>query len=172
MTPIPSEPSGPVLQAGAQLLSDLRVEINRADSKATVLVGMLGMSVGVLGASLTDRRWSPTQLSAAAAVLWWAGVASLVTALVSLLLAVIPRYRKSRWRPGAPLTYFGDVRRASQAGWLVTALADTGREPTAGLLTTLTEISRIAARKHAWIRVGLIAFGCAVLLLPGSLLID
>ncbi|MFG2649908.1 Pycsar system effector family protein [Streptomyces sp. NPDC048436] len=162
---------GPGARAGAQLLADLRTEIARADSKATVLVGALSMSAGLLGGLLASRHWSPSLLSAPATALWWGGVASLVTALLSLLLAVVPRYRRSRWSPGEPLTYFGDVQRAAQAGQLNAALTETGRNPADGLLTTLTETSRIVARKHLWIRTGLIAFGCASLLLPGSLLI-
>ena len=96
---------------------------------------------------------------------------SLVIALFALLLAVLPRYRRSRWTPGRPLTYFGDIRRAAQAGRLSSALAETGRDPARGLLLALTETSRIAARKHFWIRAGLVSFGCAVLLLPGSMLL-
>ncbi|MEU6679171.1 Pycsar system effector family protein [Streptomyces sp. NPDC046925] len=162
----------PRTHAGAQLLADLRTEIARADSKATVLVGALSMSTGLLGGLLASRSWTPSLLSAPAGVLWWAGVTSLAGALISLLLAVIPRYRRSRWRSGEPLTYFGDVHRAARAGQLDAALAEAGLDPMRGLLPTLTETSRIAARKHLWIRIGLIAFGCASLLLTGSLLID
>lgn len=159
-------------QAGAQLLADVRTEIARADSKATVLVGALSMSAGLLGGLLASRRWSPALLSAPATALWWAGAASLATALFSLLLAVVPRYHRSRWRPGEPLTYFGDVRQAARSGQLDSALAETGRDPSGGLLSALAETSRIVTRKHLWIRTGLIAFGCASLLLPLSLLIS
>ncbi|MGK5691534.1 Pycsar system effector family protein [Streptomyces sp. URMC 128] len=167
MTP----PDDPEMRAGLQLLADLRSEIARADAKATVLVGALGISAGVLAALLTDRGWSPAQLPTLAALLWWAGAASLVLALFALLLAVMPRYRSSRWTPGRPLTYFGDVRRAAQAGLLTAALAETGRDPVRGVLLALAETSGIAARKHFWIRTGLSAFGCATVLFPGSLLL-
>ncbi|MGR4853363.1 Pycsar system effector family protein [Streptomyces sp. LARHCF252] len=165
---IPSDDSE--VRAGTQLLADLRSEIARADAKAAVLVGALGISAGVLAALLANRRWSPAQLPGAAALLWWAGATSLVIALFALLLAVLPRYRRSRWTPGRPLTYFGDIRRAAQAGRLSAALAETGRDPTHGLLLALTETSGIAARKHFWIRAGLVSFGCAAVLLPGSML--
>ncbi|MGW5738972.1 MULTISPECIES: Pycsar system effector family protein [Streptomyces] len=162
----------PPNEAGARLLADLRTEIARADSKATVLVGALSMSTGLLGGLLAGRSWTPSLLSAPAGALWWAGVVSLTGALFSLLLAVVPRYRRSHWRPGDPLTYFGDVHRAARAGQLDTALTEIGLDPERGLIPSLAETSRIAARKHLWIRIGLLAFGCASLLLPGSLLID
>ncbi|UDM01537.1 Pycsar system effector family protein [Streptomyces longhuiensis] len=160
------------LRTATQLLTDLRSEIARADSKATVLVGVLSMSAGILGGLLADRNWSPARLPAHAAVLWWAGAVSLVTALFALLLAVVPRYGVNSWEPGQPLTYFDDVRRATQAGCLTAALAETVRDPARGLLFALSETARIAARKHLWIRIGLFAFGCAAVLLPGSLLTD
>jgi hypothetical protein len=172
VNPSPTAPDDPFLRTSIQLLADLRTEIARADGKATVLVGVLGMSASVLGAVLTGRGWSPSLLSMPGALLWWAGAVSLVTALFALLLAVMPRYRMTGpWTPGRPLTYFGDIRRAAVAGQLTAALAETGRDPGRGLLLALAETSGIATRKHFWIRTGLIAFGAAAVLLPGSLLV-
>jgi hypothetical protein len=167
----PTAPDDPCLRTGTQLLADLRAEIARADAKATVLVGVLGMPASVLGALLTGRGWSPSLLSAPGALLWWAGTASLLAALFALLLAVMPRYRSGPWTPGRPLTYFGDIRGAARAGQLTAALADTGHDPGRGLLLALAETSGIATRKHFWIRTGLLAFGAAAVLLPGSLLV-
>ncbi|MET9680174.1 Pycsar system effector family protein [Streptomyces coeruleorubidus] len=167
MTP----PDDPEIRAGTQLLADLRGEIARADAKATVLVGALGISTSGLAALLTDRGWSPAQLPTTAALLWWAGAVSLVIAVFALLLAVMPRYRSSGWTPGRPLTYFGDVRRAARAGRLTAALTETGHDPLRGVLLALAETSGIAARKHFWIRTGLISFGCATVLFPGSMLL-
>ncbi|WP_200300716.1 Pycsar system effector family protein [Streptomyces adelaidensis] len=166
MSAVPAPALTPEMQAGLQLLGDLRAEIARADTKASVLVGALGITTGLLG----GLRWRPTALSHTATLLWWVGAASLVTAVFALLLAVLPRYRRSSWEPGRPLTYFGDVRRAVRADQLAAAVAETGRDPALGLVPALAETSRIVARKHFWIRTGLAAFGCATLLLPGSLL--
>ncbi|MEG8277075.1 Pycsar system effector family protein [Streptomyces sp. AHA2] len=160
----------PEMRAGSQLLADLRSEIARADAKATVLVGALGISGGMLAALLTNRGWSPVRLPMVAALLWWAGATSLIVALFALLLAVLPRYGTSSWAPGRPLTYFGDVHQAARRGLLPAALADTGCQPLRGLLLALAETSGIAARKHFWIRTGLISFGFAAALLPGSML--
>lgn len=158
-------------RADVQLLADLRAEIARADAKATVLVGVLGLTAGVLSTLLVDRHWTPARLPPAAALLWWSGAALLVTSLFALLLAVAPRYGRSRWAPGLPITYFGDIRRAARAGLLGSALADTERAPAQALRAALAENSRIAARKHFWIRTGLTAFGGSALLLPLSLLL-
>ncbi|MFF9675454.1 Pycsar system effector family protein [Streptomyces eurythermus] len=154
-----------------RLLTDLRTEIARADSKASVLVAALGMTAGLLSGLLAGRNWAPDRLSAAGALLWWAGTVCLVLSLFSLLLAVLPRYRPVTWAPGQPLSYFGDIRQAARAGRLEAALDDTVRDPAAGLLASLAANSAIAARKHQWIRSGLIAFCAGTVLVPASLLI-
>ena len=166
MSAVPAQVPAPEVQAGLQLLGDLRAEIARADTKASVLVGALGITAGLLG----GHGRGPAALSPAASVLWWVGAASLLAALFALLLAVLPRYRRSSWEPGRPLTYFGDVQRAARSGGLAAAVAVTGREPAVALFCALAETSRIVARKHLWIRTGLTAFGCAAVLLPASAL--
>ncbi|MGW7525281.1 Pycsar system effector family protein [Streptomyces sp. NPDC054783] len=172
----PGAPDAPDVPAAAarlceRLLAETRNEIAHADNKASVLVAALGMSAGVFSGLLAGRKWTPSALSAAGTVLWWAGALSLLLALFALLLAVLPRYQLGTWTPGEPLSYFGDVQQAVRQGGLETALADTENRPTAGLARALTENSRIAVRKHQWIRTGLIAFCAGTVLLPASLLV-
>ncbi|MFK0043464.1 Pycsar system effector family protein [Streptomyces sp. NPDC090741] len=171
--PAPPAPASPPAggEAATRLLADLRGEIARADSKASVLVGALGMTAGVISALLAGKGWRPGTLSAPGTAVWWAGAAALAVALLALLLAVLPRYRSAEWRPGSPLSYFGDIRSAVRQGRLAEALADTDRDPAASLMAALAENSRIAARKHQWIRTGLFAFCTAAVLLPAALLI-
>lgn len=157
-------------QVAERLLTEMRAEIARADSKAAVLVAALGITAGVCSGLMAGRKWSPQDLSAAGGVLWWAGILAFALSLLALLLAVLPRYGSDGWAPGRPLCYFGDVQRAVRDGLLADALADTARDPAAGHLVALTETSRIAARKHQWIRTGLIAFCAGTVLLPTGLL--
>lgn len=157
--------------AGLRLLADLRAETERADSKASLLLGALSMTVGLLGGLIAARGHGPSQLSFTGAVLWWTAVTALAASLGSLLLAVLPRYGSRRWTPGSPLTYFGDIRRAARLGVLDQALAATESEPRRGLVEALAENSRIVGSKHHWIRVGLAAYGAGMaLLLPALLL--
>ncbi|MFK0114925.1 Pycsar system effector family protein [Streptomyces sp. NPDC090994] len=161
----------PGAQTGERLLTEMRGEIARADSKAAVLVAALGMTAGVFSGLMAGRDWTPGSLSAAGSLLWWAGTLALGLSLFALLLAVLPRFGGDRWVPGEPLCYFDDVRQAAYDGALAGALADTERDPVAGLTAALTDTSRIAARKHQWIRVGLIAFCAGTVLLPAALLV-
>jgi hypothetical protein len=173
--PAPTPPPHPhdtdLVPLCERLLAELRNEVARADGKASVLVGALGMTGGVFSGLLAGRGWTPADLSAAGTAVWWAAVTALGVSLFALLLAVLPRYRSERWTPGRPLSYFGDIQQAVRQGQLETALSDTRRDPTTGLTMALTELSQIAARKHQWIRTGLIAFCTGTVLLPASLLI-
>ncbi|MEU5078966.1 MULTISPECIES: Pycsar system effector family protein [Streptomyces] len=168
MTPTRSTWDGPSVQTGTRLLADLRAEIARADAKAAVLAGVLSLANGALAVLPSGHAQHAPPV---AAVLWWAGAVCLVIALLSLLLAVVPRGGSTRWESGRPLTYFGDIHRAARTGELHAALAETGRDPLTAVLLALTEASRIAACKHLWIRRGLIAFAAAASLLSGSLLL-
>ncbi|MCT2591427.1 DUF5706 domain-containing protein [Streptomyces sp. N2-109] len=151
---------------GVRLLTELRSETAHADSKAAVLLGAMSMTVSLLGGLLVARGWSPSRLSATGSTLLWAAMAVLAGALMCLLLAVLPRYGTSRWSPGRPLTYFDDIRRATQDGRLAEALAVTETRHADGVLEALAQNSRIVAAKHRWIRAGLGAYCAGVLLLP------
>ncbi|MEU5209729.1 Pycsar system effector family protein [Streptomyces sp. NPDC020742] len=169
--PSTATPPPPGSTTGIRLLGDLRGEIARADSKASVLVGALGLTAGLLSGVLAARDWRPSALSAPAAAAWWLGCGALVVSLIALLMAVVPRYRRSRWQPGRPVTYFADIQRAAAQSELDRALADTERDPTAALIDALMENSRIVGSKHRWIRIGLGAFCAGALLLPGAFLL-
>jgi Family of unknown function (DUF5706) len=160
--PGPSAPPPTAPPAGAALLSELRNEIARADSKAAVLVAALGVTVGVLGGLLTGNGWAPQRLSVTAQALLTLGGLGIAVSMVSLLLAVLPRYRRSTWRPGRPLGYFGDIRRAAEQGLLTDALADTELLAADAVRAALTENSLIVSRKHSWVRAGILAFGAGL----------
>ncbi|ARH94298.1 Pycsar system effector family protein [Streptomyces sp. MOE7] len=151
---------------GARLLMELRSETARADSKASLLLGAISMTVSLLGGLLAARGWSLSGLSVPGSVLLWVAVTALAGALGCLLLAVLPRYGTSRWSPGRPLTYFDDIRRAAEGGRLAEALAVTEAQQADGVLEALAQNSRIVGAKHRWIRAGLAAYCAGVVLLP------
>ncbi|MFE9405331.1 Pycsar system effector family protein [Streptomyces sp. NPDC006530] len=167
----PAGSDAPGTETAQRLLTELRAEIARADAKASVLVAALGMTAGVVGGQLGTRNWTPGQLSPAGAAFWWAGTAALALALLGPLMAILPRYRGAAWTPGRPLSYFGDIHQAVRQDVLAQALADSERAPAASLMAALAENSRIATRKHQWIRGGLLAFCAGSVLLPAAPLI-
>jgi pycsar effector protein len=152
-----------------RLLAELRVEIARADSKASVLIAALGLTSGLSGGAAANSGWSPGALPAAGQLLWWAGALALTASLTAFLLAVAPRYGRREWVPGAPLTYFGDIRRAAEQGLLPEALAQTDAARKDRLVRALDVNSRIATIKLCWVRIGLSAFAAGLLLVLTAL---
>ncbi|MEV5380520.1 Pycsar system effector family protein [Streptomyces nondiastaticus] len=166
-------PAAAAPRTAERLLSELRQEAARADTKGSVLVAAQGMAASVLVGVLAVRGWQPASLSLFGEVLWWAGAVCFLGSLLSLLLSVIPRYRTRGWRPGLPITHFADIRGAARRGpaALEEALRETERAPTAAVIAALTENSRIVAGKYGWLRAGMAGFTAAMVLLPGALLV-
>ncbi|AJE87054.1 hypothetical protein SLNWT_6678 [Streptomyces albus] len=156
---------------GARLLAELRVETARADGKASLLMGAVSMTVTMYGALLAACGRSLSRLSAPGSVLLWAAMAALAGAFGCLLLAVLPRYGTCQWSPGRPLTYFDDIRRATDGGLLAEALAATEVNQAEGVIEALAQNSRIVGAKHWWIRVGLSAYCAGAVLLPVAQLV-
>lgn len=150
-----------------RLLAELRAEIGRADTKASVLIGALGVCAGIV----LSGRWSAIPPGGPGRLLGLAGGLAWVLALGFLLFATAPRYRPSRWRSGRPLTYFLDIRRAATSGLLADALRGTAEHPLAGLLIALKDTSDIVAAKHRCIRAGLACFVLGAATLLGSTLV-
>ncbi|WP_369200462.1 Pycsar system effector family protein [Streptomyces sp. PU-14G] len=162
-----SEPSA----VGSRLLTELRFETAHADSKASVLLGAISMTVSLFGGLLASRGGALTRLSGPGSALLWTAFAALAGALGCLLFAVLPRYGTCRWSPGRPLTYFDDIRRATEDGRLPEALAATEARPADAMREALAQNSRIVRAKHGWIRVGLGAYCAGVVLFPFAQLV-
>ena len=168
---VPPEPLD--LGTGERLLTEMRQEAARADTKSSVLVGAQGMAAAVLVSALTAQGWHPGSLGVRGQILWWAGTLCFLVSLYALLMAVTPQYRAGTWRQGMPVTHFADIRSAADHGASVLeeALRETVRSPQSSLLTALTDISRIVARKYRWLRIGTACFLASLVLLPGALLV-
>ncbi|WP_447038112.1 Pycsar system effector family protein [Streptomyces sp. DSM 118878] len=153
-------------RAAERLLNEVRAEIGRADTKASVLIGALSACSGVTLSTYLSRM-PATDLSrfmGTTTALTWA------LSLGFLLFATAPRYRPSQWRTGGPLTYFLDIRRAADAEALTDALRSTEEDHLGSLVIALRNTSDIVAAKHRWIRTGLACFLCGAIALGGSAL--
>ncbi|MYX20929.1 hypothetical protein GTY77_12790 [Streptomyces sp. SID8380] len=158
------------IRTAERLLDEVRAEIGRADTKASVLIGALGACAGLVLGSYWDR--APD--SGAGLVLSVTGAVAWAAALGFLLFATVPRYRHRSGgrRAGAPLTYFLDIREAGRGGSLVEALRATERDRLLGLAIALRDTSEIATAKHRWIATGLGCFVAGGLVLGAGALLS
>lgn len=107
--PDPADPANPAIIYLADLLRDTREELNRADSKAGLLLAATGVVVSALLAGLLSGRWSPFDLDSRVGWVWWVGVGFAALGIFSIAWAVYPWiHRRGIPRPGTP-SYYGDV---------------------------------------------------------------
>lgn len=135
----------------ATLLAETREEIDRADSKASILLASTGIAVGALLAGLLSRSWAPTNLRTPYEFVWWAGVAAAAVGIWNLAYAVYPRTRRRGKRPDH-VGYYGDVLSFDNTTELSEALHRSADVKTARLADQLYQLSLIVDRKYRSIR--------------------
>ncbi|MEW9553174.1 Pycsar system effector family protein [Nonomuraea sp. NPDC050783] len=137
---------------GAQLLAEAREELNRADGKAQVLLGIVGIGLGAVAGGLLAGSWAPTRLADAVEWLWWLGAAAALASVIVLASAVYPRM--DRRKRGTAVMYFADVLRFDTAQDLSDALLASSTLDLERIADQLQRISRIIGRKFRLIRWG------------------
>lgn len=93
----------------SDLLNHTRGELNRADSKASLLLATLGVIISSLIGGLATSAWRPAKLAGGEQVLFWIGVVAAAGGVFWIAASVFPRIRQSGTpHPGVP-AYYGDV---------------------------------------------------------------
>ena len=154
------DPVGPVPDGGRhchdrageriaeRLLSTVREDLGRADSKAAVLLsGTLALPAFLLGRHGPPGWRGPADVTLVLAAVLWAGA---VTALISALL---PRTRTVRGRDG--VTYFADLAASRDLEGLAAQVAEAGLDPAEWLLVQAVDVSSILSAKYRSIRWGM-----------------
>ncbi|WP_182906537.1 Pycsar system effector family protein [Microbispora sp. H13382] len=137
-----------------RVFREAREELARADAKAQVLLGTVGVGLGAVAAGLLAGSWSPFDLSNAVEWLWWLGVAAAVVVLVCLSAAVYPRRGKPSAGDRGMVFYFDDALRFPAGQQLADALRDASTTALAGVADEIGRVSRIVALKYRLVRWG------------------
>ncbi|QYC44119.1 hypothetical protein Nocox_32740 [Nonomuraea coxensis DSM 45129] len=154
-----------------QMLAETREELNRADAKAQVLLGIVGVGLGAVTGGLLAGSWSPFRLSDSVEWLWWAGVASAVASVLVLARAVYPRLDRRRRRDDAVM-YYADVLRFDSAAELSRALAGSSAMGLERLADQLHRVSAIVGQKYRLIRWGFWLLLAGLAGTVGAVLVD
>ncbi|GAA4566360.1 Pycsar system effector family protein [Planotetraspora kaengkrachanensis] len=139
---------------GAQLLSEAREELNRADAKAQVLLGIVGLGLGATAGGLFAGSWSPFSLSNEVEWLWWIGSGAALLALLCLAGAVYPRTRRWGAVNHGTVTYWADISLHDTTEEIAEALRRSRTRDLARVSDQLRLVSGIVRRKYRLVRWG------------------
>ena len=138
----------------ADLLTDTREELTRADTKAALILAATGVVIGALLAGLFGGKWTPFDLNSKIEWLWWLGVGSAGFGVFSIAAAVYPRIsRRGAANPGVP-AYYGDVAAYENIDTYRDAI-EKAPKPKERLIDQTFVVSRIVQRKYVLLRRGL-----------------
>jgi MFS family permease len=155
----------------AELLRESREEVVRADTKASIVFGLLGVALGVVLAGLIAGDWSPAGLRAEVEWLFWVGAAASLGSMVLLGSAIWPRITHLEDRE--EVAYFGHVaayRRREQFREAV--LRQSERDPDGRTVDQVHAISGIAMRKYRLIQLAIVALALAAVCCLGAVMFD
>lgn len=147
----------------ADMLGEVMTEIDRADQKASLLIGSLGIAFSIVLSAVIGGDWSPTSLSVVGLVLWVIGALAAGASVVAAALAVWPRLSKGPG-PGA-ITYWGQVRGLGSPADVAQALAERGLHPPERTYQQLLVLSAVVQRKYRSIRWSMVLAGVGVTLI-------
>lgn len=146
--------SGPDFIEG--LLDETREEVNRADSKASMMLAALGVAIAVLGGGLSSGNATLTETRGAVQAAATVSGCLLFLGIVLLGAAIYPRIKKGA--PGAAL-YFMDYAQFDDVEDLRAAVEAEGRDRSDRHLRQLRDLSRIVRRKYRLTRWAIAATG-------------
>ena len=153
------------------MLAEAREELDRADSKASILLAASGVAAGALLAGIVGGSWSPSRLGPPIQAMWWFGVAAAAAGIWNLASVIYPRTRRLGGARFDHIDYFCDILAFADADALMAALrraCAAGIEPVAD---QLRQISLIVDRKYRHIRRGMWCLCAAVLACPAAVLL-
>lgn len=143
-----------VVAAMERFMAANGTEIARADTKAAVLLGFMGAT---LGAFLTVTRISDTEVGHPpwwTTALWWSAVVTALLAIASFMCAIVPRRRGGRRYASVGPGYFEHLAPGMDAESLGRAFERIAQDPTGPLLASLRKTSDIIRVKYRWIEIG------------------
>lgn len=150
-----------------RLLDETRHEIDRSDAKASLLLAAVGAVAAILGTSLLDPD-SMLRTSGALATLFAGGsVGALVSSMVLLGLAVVPRV-------GRPVhgeaRYFEEHAQFDSSDELQAALPEEADDVIARHVHQLMVLSKIVRDKYGRLRWAVLTAGLALVLVAAAVI--
>lgn len=146
--------------AGA-MLDEVRTEIERADQKASLLIGSLGIAFSIVLSGMLEGDWVPT-LGTVGLTLWLGGTVVAIAAVLAAALAVWPRMTKPP--ANGAIAFWGHVRHLRSARDVARALELRGVHDPERTYQQLLVLSEVVQRKYRYIRWSMLLAALASLM--------
>ena len=140
-----------------EMLGEVMGEIDRADQKASLLIGSLGIAFSIVLSGILGGDWGLSSLNPVGNALFVVGGIAASGSVVAAALAVWPRLSKGPG-PGA-ITYWGQVRGLPSPTAVANALAQRGLLPPERTYQQLLVLSAVVQRKYRCIRWSMVLAG-------------
>lgn len=154
----------PTRELAATMLAEAATEIDRADQKASLLIGSLGIAFSIVLSGLLSGDWTAASLSLPGVILWSAGAVLAIASVAAAALAVWPRL--SRGPAVGTITYWGHVRGIGSADAMRLALEKRAVHEPDRTYQQLIALSGVVQRKYRCIRWSMILAGGSAVLVP------
>jgi hypothetical protein len=156
-----AQPDEATHELALTMLSEVMSEIDRADQKASLLIGSLGIAFSIVLSGILGGDWSIESLTPVGIVLWVIGAVAASGSVVAAAMAVWPRLSKG---PGAgAITYWGQVRGLGSPAAVAEALSQRGVKPPERTYQQLLVLSAVVQRKYRCIRWSMQLAGLGIL---------
>ncbi len=160
-----------------KMLAQAREELNRVDTKASILLSGIGVALSTAASVIVARGWSPFRLPLGPEVLWCAAAAAVTAGGAVLLAAVYPRRRQAaglsgNWR--RYYSYYADIRNSRSAADVTETIRQSASRQFELVTEQLLQVSVIADRKYRlvrramWLLAAGVACGAAMILLNAA----
>jgi hypothetical protein len=160
-----AEPAGDsTWELAVTMLAEAASEVDRADQKASLLIGGLGIAFTIVLSGLLSGDWTPETLTTIGVVLWSAGAIVAIAAVIASAMAVWPRLSKAPAE--GTISYWGQVRELRSAAEVEEALRTRGLHNPERTFQQLMVLSAVVQRKYRYIRLSMLLAGAAALLVP------
>jgi Family of unknown function (DUF5706) len=156
----------------ASLLSSAREEIDRADSKASILLAASGIAIGALLAGLMAGSWTPARLQVTIQWAWWVGVVEAAIAISCLALAVCPREQRNDSGTPWAVVFYGDVLEYHTTPQLVAALNRSAETKIERIADQLRYVCSIVNHKYRLVRWGILMLFLSAGTIAASIVIN
>jgi len=155
------DPDEDTHELAVTMLSEVMSEIDRADQKASLLIGSLGIAFSIVLSGILGGDWSIESLTPVGSALWIIGAIAASGSVVAAAMAVWPRLSKG---PGeGAITYWGQVRGLSSPAAVAEALSQRGVKPPERTYQQLLVLSAVVQRKYRCIRWSMQLAGIGIL---------